>query len=602
MARQQGKPEIGDIIKIASQLENDVYGVIRNEFATDEKVYELEFLEHLGLPKEFENDGIVLPVARDIVDVATDHTDISNARVWVNKKGITNADTEAEEMLRKLALGIIYRTNTESAISPWRVAAKHYWLHGVAFMKDVWAADMWPNKPIQKINEKDITYEARLKEWEMEVQITLPIIIQAINPYNAMPDPDPISNAFFIEKHKKLTFNIQKRFPKWSNPEGRSVEQDIEWLEYWDDTYKCFLADGEPVLTRGKGVVEHGYGFVPYVEIDAGLGNIGMDSLIEQRWVGLLRYMQDILVSQSRNFSINNIVHKRGAFPWYVGRDKADGSGRTKKLTKLDTSYGALNDLTGIDLEKQAPDDPSQSLMRTLALEDDIISSHSAPRSLRGLGETGVRSGSDRRLILAEAGMRYVYSKDSFKYGTAKVLQNCAKLIKNVVPANVKLWNWSSIKANEFNEVIDRDKLKEPFNLYVEFAPISDEDEYRRHDDIERLLNSKIITVETARKMISFLDPIEEGRKEDKAMIKDALMKGVLLPATVERGKEAIAPPQPPQPPPQSRGNLIPQSPQAIDPRSAQAAQQRIQAQQRPPVVNGLQGQFGGGNRTRTGQ
>ena len=39
---------------------------------------------------------------------------------------------------------------------------------------------------------------------------------------------------------------------------------EIEWTEYWDDNYRCYLVDGEPVKRPGGAVVAHGYGCIPY--------------------------------------------------------------------------------------------------------------------------------------------------------------------------------------------------------------------------------------------------------------------------------------------------------------------------------------------------
>ncbi|MBM3302968.1 MAG: hypothetical protein FJY85_23855, partial [Deltaproteobacteria bacterium] len=46
----------------------DDFNRLVSAFQEDDKYYELDFLANLGLPKEYENDGVVLPTARDIID------------------------------------------------------------------------------------------------------------------------------------------------------------------------------------------------------------------------------------------------------------------------------------------------------------------------------------------------------------------------------------------------------------------------------------------------------------------------------------------------------------------------------------------------------
>ena len=159
---ERPKPKIEDIIKLEEKLSNDVYGEVHRLFKTDEQFYELDFAELLNLPEEIEDTSTILPTGRDMVDAAVDHTDINNARVYTSRKGMKKIDDEAAEMFRKFCLGLIYRTNTESPISPWRVAAKHFWLYGVNWYKTLWDADMWPSKPSKKMGRMMMNTEKEL--------------------------------------------------------------------------------------------------------------------------------------------------------------------------------------------------------------------------------------------------------------------------------------------------------------------------------------------------------------------------------------------------------------------------------------------------------
>jgi hypothetical protein len=58
-------------------------------------------------------------------------------------------------------------------------------------------------------------------------------------------------------------------------------------------------------------------------------------------------------------------------------------------------------------------------------------------------------------------------------------------------------------------------------SCYVEFAPISEEDEYRRHDDLERLVQSGIVTRKWARSKMSNVDPLDMEQQEQVQKILD---------------------------------------------------------------------------------
>lgn len=565
------KPTVDDILNVYLPKCEDLARDVNKKFEEDQKYYELDFAEKLTIPTQFADDGIVLPTARDMVDAFVDHIDIANARVYVPRKGASKeALAEAEEM-EKFYTGLVYMTNVESDISPWRVVAKHYALHGVGIFKTVYDKDR-----------------------QKREGGSLPIVIQAVNPRCVMPDPSYGGGLFVFEKHKKIVLDVSKKWPKWNNPKDRGSGDEVDYISYWDKDFRCDLIDGEPILKGG--VVKHSYGFIPYVFIDSGLGNLSYDAKPEMRYVGILRYMTDILISESLNYSLNDILMKQETMKG--GYITGDGGGEIKDVKQ---EYGKYWDLRGkgnVEFHDWESKLAPEAAYAHLALTHDYISGHAAPRSVRGMSETGVRSGADRRLVISEAMARYRYSEDAFKYRTAKVLTNCARLFKNVIPNDVRVW--SGVPNKEFDEIIKKDKMSEPFNCHVQFAPISEEDEYRRHDDIERQLNTGIITKAEARRQISNLDPIMMDREERKEQLR-------LSPAYAEFINSVLASKMQVGPTPMPMGALptpgmgqarrrVPPVKEVAPIGSAQEMQNKLKGM-RSPTPTTQQGQGGGGFR-----
>jgi len=79
------------------------------------------------------------------------------------------------------------------------------------------------------------------------------------------------------------------------------------------------------------------------------------------------------------------------------------------------------------------------------------------------------------------------------------------RVLKNVVPGEFNVW--ARTPSDEFDIEFTKDDIVEPFNCYVEFAPVSEEDEYRRHDDLERLTAAGIVTRKWSREQMSNVDP-----------------------------------------------------------------------------------------------
>ncbi len=612
-------PTVEEIISLHTRC-STIYGGLQNQFKEDEQYYELDFRELLNLPEEFKGEGVVLPTARDMVDACVDHTDVTNARVFVNRKGTSLISADEVEMMRKFYLGLIHRTTVESSISPWRTSSKHYWLYGLAVMKTVWDADRWVDKPEQKTDESENDYAGRIDEWRSESTQSIPIVIQAVNPFTIMPDPYEGGGRFVFETRTELVFDVASKYPRWGNPEGKTADKEVTHISFWTPHYRCELYDGEPVLKVKGGVAEHAYGFIPYILIDTGLGNVAHDNDPKKRYVGVLRYIRDLCVSESRNYSINDVVLKRNAYPWFtIEGDNAEA------VTVINQRYGVGNKLPrGTKIVQQTPQIPSQAIQQHLAITSDYIAAHAAPNVIHGLGESGVRSGADRRQIIAEAATRYQYSSEAFRNGTAKVLTNCAKLMKNVIPGDIRVW--AKTPMDEFDIEIKKDKMKEPFTCYVEFAPVSEEDEYRRHDDLERLAQTGIVTRKWARTQMSNVDPIamELDEEIEKLKVDPAFQQiitqyatGKLMEALTKRSQaESLENPPPAMPQEMTQGvpqggivpsqnitqqgvprQMISPIPQVAPLGSAEDLRNKLEQMRSKTPVNPIQGMGGGGNR-----
>lgn len=584
------------------------YSKLRACYEQDENFYNLDFKGKLNIPGEFKKDRVILPTARDVVDTGVNHTNINNARVFTNKKGTSEISKRSAEMLRKLGLGIIHGINVDSRIAPAHVGAKHYWKHGLAVFKTIWDADRWIDKPEQKKGESEEAYAVRLDEWRASQHLSLPIIIQAINPYHIMPDPYTGGDYYVIEWYQRKLYDVKRIWPHFEDKEGREPDDMIETFSFWTDKYRAEFVENESMLKIPGGIVAHKYGFNPYTLIESGLGSVDTDNSPESRYVGLLRYMNDLLVSESTNYTLNDILMKRETMKggYITGADAGS-------ISEVKQEYGKYwpvgdKDVEFHDWESKIPPEAS---FRQLSVTHDYISAHAAPRSARGLSETGVRSGADRRLIIAEASAIYQYATPAFQNGWAQILSKCAMLVKNVIPGDFEIW--TRTPTDEFDVVVKKDLIREPFNYYVEFAPISEEDEYRRQDSLLKMWNSGngITTQEWTWNQMSNVDPQRMRRQQEKEnlrrmpsynAIKDQTMAMLYQQALQQlglQGQPVQGQPTGTPTEPQGQRPLVPGIPNRAPLGSAQDLDNQLRnlAAQNLSGIQGGQGLGGGGNR-----
>ena len=606
----QFKPTVDYIKDLITRTET-LYSPLHRLLERDEKFHELNFKDELQMPVKFEDMATALPTSRDFVDTQVDNTDLANARVTAGAKSIGAHSPEDKEFLEKFGQAILYMNNVFSDISPWRVVGKHFWLHGLGVLQTAYSTDLWLPQPRKGEGEQEGEYKDRMEQWRQERGDMPPILLRPVNPRNVMPDPSLFGKQYVIESHLRALLDVTRRWPKWSNPKGRKGgegDERAEYKIYWDTRYRYEEVDGEPIFPGRTGIVAHNYGFLPYVFFESGLGNLSSDGDLAQRYVGILRYMFDVLLSQSRKYSMAEAILKLGAWPWGV----LEGT-NAQKVAKLEQEFGTYNPLPeGVTIKQMSPQVPPEALRQHLAIDEDILASHAGPRSLRGMGEQGVRSGADRRQILSQATSRFRYSNEAFKHGAARVLVNCARIYKYLVPDDAPFLVGGPSKKDTWL-TIKREDLKEPFSFAVEFAPVSEEDEYRRHDDLERLVSSGIIPRSWARQQLPNVDAVAlELEVEKQKLMEDPALQqvvsqyasGKLLQALIKRGEaETIAQgkpiTQPTQPTPQTQPGraLVPPIPQRAAPGSAEEQQLFLQKLRSQMPMSPTQGQGGGGNR-----
>ena len=490
------KPTVKDIRELKEKFVNSaefmkLHGALRE----DEAYFERDFADKLKLPKQFKDEATILPSARDIVLAAVDHTDIYNARVFVPQhpsfKGDSNAAKEYSEMLRKMWLGIISMTNTHADLSPWRTAATHFWELGLTIVNTLYDPHMWPDKPSRDKYNSEGEYNDAIDLWRSESHENLPIVIRPVNPINVLFDPSPGRPAVVMEKYNRMCIDIKQRWPDWGNPLSRKDFDDVEWISYWDGKYYSYLADDEPVLKTD--VTAHGYGFCPYRLAFTGMGTVSSDNALSKKAVGLIRHLRDVLVSESRAYSIQDIVMKRAGWPVMF----AEGD-HAAELQNTSLDYGVMNKMPpGVTIKQLQLAVPPAELMMHYGMASQIIHQHAAPPSVMGLPTEKGMGFHRERILMQEAARKYSYGREAFRHLAEGVLIDAARIIKNVVPDDVRVW--AQTPNDEFDIVVKKDQLKEPFVLSLEFSPVDELDEFQRHENLRANVQAGLMSPETAR-------------------------------------------------------------------------------------------------------
>lgn len=606
--REGNKPTKQRIFDRLTDLRS-YYSTRNVNFDLDDSYYELLFVDKLGLPEEYKEDGIVLPTARDIVEAGTNHLSTVFARFFRPVIGTGQKAKDQAEMLRKFDTALFYRTKMESQSSPWRIASKHGCIYGMWCFETVYDPSRVPDEPEQESGESDEELQKRMDSYDGEMHDVMPISIRAIHPRCVYPEISEHPTYYIIEEPKTLT-QARKDWPNWT-PEVAptqgvlmgSVAQMVNQVTYWDGKYRAIylnlvpvtsektknmsaadLAKVIPLLPGEDGVVEHDYGFSPYVVGYSGLGNLDWYSKPERKAVGLIRYLRGLLKSESFVYSAYAIMVKHGIWP--VTFAKGPGAAG---VANIKMKYGKIYELpAGVTLEDYIKAMPPETAWQLMEYTNSVLSASAAPRSMRGLPESGVRSGTDRSLIMSEARQKYDTILEQMQLSTAKVMSNCTKVAERVVPNNINLW--AKAPDEEISVELKKEEIRSHYTTYVEFTPISPEEEARRHSDGMNLVKTGVLSSDTMRRRyLSHIDPEAEDIKVEAEKLRNdpairqvlaQIVAGQLMGEAIRLGKiRALQAGMLPNQPPQQPGQAQPGQPGAS--LSGQGMAQQVSQQMR---------------------
>jgi len=493
-----------EVMDMANEYSNKIYPKRNANFDLDDKFYELKFLADLKLPEQVKQYGVVLPTARDLVDAGANYLSTSYCKFYRPLRGDDDKSHKQAEMLRQFDMAMFYRTKSDSTISPWRTANKHAFMHGMWVWETLYDPEAIPDPPKREENETEYDFAKRVMIYDGERHDRLPIIIRSRHPKSVFPEPGTDNPSHAIVKDQVSVASVKADYPNWVTT--RENQDKVPRVIWYDERHYGVFVDNESVLSSD--FVEHYYGFMPLVIGYSGIGNMDVDANPETKAVGLIRYLFDALVAESFAFSVYYIVMRSHAWPVKF----ASGPG-AKAVANMEFEYGKIHELpVGTKVEDMISAPPSETLMEALAYINGVLASSAAPRSIRGLPETGVRSSVDRSMIMQQASLKYEGVKEQMQIGTAKVMSNCTKLAERVVPEDFHLW--AHTPDADIDLKMEKSEIKHHYNTYAEFSPTSPEEDSRRHADMMNLTKTGMISADTGRRRyLSHLDPDREAIK-----------------------------------------------------------------------------------------
>ncbi len=490
------------------------YGDLHRDMLEDEKFHDLDVEHLLNLPQKFSNQGIVLPTAREVIETAVDHISPTNRRIEVPRRSGTKAAAEQAKLLRRFYAALLTFLEAGPPVSPYREITKHLSLWGISTVKFVYDKNKWKDEPPSSDKE------AR-ENWRNFQATVMPFTLQVLHPSEVLFDPWHDPPEWAIQVSKKYVGEIASTYPEWKNTQNLKRTTKVDVFEFWSDTQRSVLIQNRPGLSNE--VIDHGWGTHPYIIGSSGLGIDGSEHKPEKRFVGLLRFLKGILLSESRNYSIADIVMKTGAWPVRVAIGE-----RANEMPAITLEYGTVQPMPpGVEIKELTPELPPQMVFQHLALANNIISAAAAPRVVRGGQNPGTRAGFQQQLAIGEARLRYQPLAEATERMMTMICVKSGIYMEKIVPGSVSLGpgatqeEFKSIKGSNFGG---------HHSVKVKVNVLAPEDEIRKQQGVINLVAAGLMSPQLA---IETLFPQVDPNSELGRILASRIMFGPQLTALV---------------------------------------------------------------------
>ena len=437
-------------------------------------------------------DSVWPATAGAIVNVATDHVDVNNLQIDVPSTARSRARAER---IKKFLIGAWVSIKTPVL----RTAVRQSFLYGVSFLKDMFDADMWPDAPHEADFDSEQDYKEALKEFMDSRCIKWPLDVGVVNPRNLIWDDSSTRMKWVIEVQKRSSQDLKRRFPEWVS---RSPSDMAEWVEYWDEEWVAYLADGEFVF----GPERHGYGHMPYTPILPVHTFTFQDGPPDKRFRGVLHPVHSLLDEEAR------LVTQIGTIIRTTAYRTLDFSGPRAQAEEAASDYelfGGKNVLppgVGVSVSPMVVVPPN--LYEQLNLVQTYIEQATFPNVIRGMRPKGVGSGFGISVLAGMGRLVFQGVADGVRHAVEQSNTKLLQLVENKLKGRVTVYARNDI--HRFDQSIGPEDIRGFHENIVMVKAEAPEERERESLLALRLHAAGVISLYEAQRRAGITNPLEE--------------------------------------------------------------------------------------------
>ncbi len=481
-AAEPYKRSVSEIVQIYRELKT-FYLPWHEQQLFDDRFYNLIYDVAMSEnPHNFE--AVRPPTATTIVDMAADHAAGNYPRLHIPKRKETTKAEDRATLMMKAGQGFWYSTIASYPVNILRDWAQSAALRGAICGSLLYNPDKWPLLPqpsklggIHSQEYKDAcddVYAERRSLWPFELQY--------IDPLDVFPDPATEGKDFIIHAFERRAYEIKRAWPNWdwtvpgSSRQAKSTDW-VTFIAYWDAHYKRYIiagkgtgsVGGEPLIPLQDGVVEHGYGFMPYIFIPGGFGS--PFGLPQYRYRGILTNIRDLLKLEARRMTHMDAIIAQQAFPWLIKKRSVIPDMQLGGVTTVPDEMSVRDAVMEL-----RPQIPIAELVTELHENRQAIQRSSIPDALGGLEGKSGESGYLRSINVGTGRSKLRSLSDSLERACECATSGFFRLVENKAKGPVSIWGKGMDEEQEFVTIKPED-IDGHYEVYVSIVPSLPQDE-----------------------------------------------------------------------------------------------------------------------------
>jgi hypothetical protein len=412
-------------------------------------------------------------------------THVPKVEVKPSRKG--DVGRQAAEKVKAFAEQNLKWMDWQNRSSVTKEIARNGLLKGISVLRGpIFDKSAWGTEPERKKFTSDEDFREAMEEYQAIQESTWPYVFQAIDPVTASPFDDGIG---IVIKYEREVADLQRAFPNWDRG-NRKLTSTVQYSEYYDGNYRCFLVNSEPLL---KGGVQR-CTVVPYQWAFSTFGNNSRGAKPEERAVGLLANLENTL-EQINNLMTAHIAdlgnRVYGQYKQILGDTVEWGRGGPGNVVTVDREDSVS--------ELRQPGVP-QDFTLALGYLQNIVETNTYARALLGMSQAPTAT--QQGMTLAQARLIFAPFLAALERMLAEALtKTCYDLKRSLFISSIPLGNNVTIRPAD---------IKQPVLIEVDLMPVDPEKDDRLQQAGMQHIAHRSLSLRTVQDDFFKKDPDEE--------------------------------------------------------------------------------------------